>query len=64
MTIKLALFMLDPVTAHAKYMKEIADLSKPYLEIINNMQKTIDKQAKKNATLKHEMKRILNETKQ
>lgn len=26
MTIKLALFMLDPVTAHAKYMKEIAEL--------------------------------------
>ena len=48
--IKLSLFMLDPVAAHAKYMKE--------------MQKTIDKQAKKNATLKHEMKRVLNSIKE
>jgi hypothetical protein len=27
MTIKLSLFMLDPVTAHAKYMKEVAELN-------------------------------------
>ena len=27
MTIKLSLFMLDPVTAHARYVKEIAELN-------------------------------------
>ena len=28
MTIKLSLFMLDPVTAHAKYIKEVDELKK------------------------------------
>lgn len=60
--------MLDPVRAHELYMKERLKLTEeaitPLLEMINKMQKTIDKQSKKNATLKHEMKRVINSTKE
>lgn len=56
--IKLSTFMLNPVEAHSRYVKEIANIHEEYKELISNMQKTIDKQAKKNATLKHEIKSI------
>ena len=55
--------MLDPVKAHEQYIKEMNDVHKAYAEVIERLQKTINKQAKKNATLKHEMKRIINGTK-
>lgn len=62
--IKLSTFMLDPVRAHELYIKErtvkVATIAQPYLEIIDKMEKKIDKQRKENAKLKHKVHELEN----
>lgn len=52
MTIKLSLFMLDPVTAHAKYIKEVDELRKK----IDVSQKLADDAIKEKKALYKTMK--------
>ena len=52
MTIKLSLFMLDPVTAHVKYIKEINELKKK----IEATQKLADDAIKEKKALYKTMK--------
>ncbi len=52
MTIKLSLFMLDPVTAHAKYVKEIEELKKK----VDTAQKLADDAIKEKKALYKTMK--------
>jgi hypothetical protein len=45
MTIKLSLFMLDPVAAHAKYIKEIDELKKK-IEVTQKLADDVIKEKK------------------
>lgn len=65
--IKLSLFMIDPVRAHELYMKErttkVDSIAQPYLELIDKMQKKIDKKIKECAKLKHKIHTLENKRK-